>query len=171
MFNSTLESLALSLVVAASTAMLAAEAAAADPKFDAKFKRADDQLKTTLTKEAVAFHITSPKGISEAEITLKEGDWPKSITLQLQMSAKGLLEAFSAGNGAVTLSGRLEKGGAKTVLQYNAQGKPITAGNAMYTMVIEDKPKDGVIEVTLPPGFCTKDTKTLKLTWIDAFRQ
>lgn len=140
-------------------------------EFTFKFRQKDDGVRVSHTRDGVVFRITSPGGISNVEVALKEGEWPRQITLQLEL---GMLEAFGVGNGKLELDGNLRKAGEKGILWFNDRGEQVKDQNqAVHTMKMKataDQQKR-LIEVTLPVGFCSKDTKTLKIGWIDAFRR
>lgn len=140
------------------------------PRFDFQLKKAEDAVKPVVTGDRVVFEITNKSGIGAAEITLVEGAWPKQVVLRF-VDASEYLEHFEASNGALTLQGSLRQY-PKTTLLFDRAGKLVTdSKQAALIMTLQHDAKQRVKEVTLPPGFCTKDTKTLRVDWIDAFRR
>jgi hypothetical protein len=139
--------------------------------FTYKPRKAEDSLNAALTKDGgVIFGVTSKSGIGGAEIILTQGDWPQKLSLHF-LGFKDYLESFNIGNGKVMLSAAL-RDRPKTTWYFDQAGKPVNEKDrAVYTMTIEVNEKERRIEVTLPPNLCTKETKSLKVEWIDAFRQ
>jgi hypothetical protein len=140
------------------------------PQFTYKFRKAEDEIRTSLEKDGIVFHIASKSGIGDAEITLLEGSWPKNITFQFVKSAE-YLEYFLVSNGRIKLHGSLRVR-PKSVWFYDQNGRNVEDRNkAVYTMMIQYKEEERLMEVILPPNFCSQHTKTLRTEWINAFRR
>jgi hypothetical protein len=138
----------------------------AGPTFTYRLKKADDRIQATLAKDAVTFRVTSPSGIGAGEAILQTGSWPRQVTLHLTLWR---LEWFTVGNGKVVLQAALG-GEAKRVLIFDKDGNAAKDPKlAVYSLTLEQKGKN-LIEVTLPAGFCGKETRKLEFDWIDAFR-
>jgi hypothetical protein len=151
------------LILALALAGNAADA----PKFTYRLKKAEDAVTATVGSDSATFTVMSKSGIGAGEIILAEGSWPRQVTLE--MDRLQYLEHFVVGNDIVKLSGTLRTR-PRTVWHYDRRGNRVDdPAKAVYTMtVLEQK---GSIQVVLPPGFATKDTKKLELDWIDAFRR
>ncbi|MBL8798431.1 MAG: hypothetical protein JNM56_31340 [Planctomycetia bacterium] len=136
--------------------------------FNFKARKADDRVKVSQTREGVVLRVTCPSGIGDLEVSLKEGDWPERLTLQLEV---GMLEWFAVTNGRLTLSGNLREAGEQGVLGFDERGQRVEdRAKAVHTLRMKADGKQRLIEIVLPAGFCAKDTKALKFDWIDAFR-
>jgi hypothetical protein len=163
--------LALALVPCGAESKPDADTVTRGAEFNFKFRDKGDRVRVSHTPDGVVFRVTCPSGISDVEVTLKEGDWPRHITLQLELV---MLEAFGAENGKLKVGGNLrEAGEQKGALWFNDTGERVKdqakAVHAMKMKAAADG-KQRVIEIALPAGFGAKDTKTLKIFWIDAFR-
>ncbi len=157
--------LLLSLIawLAASTSPVRAE----PPKFTATFRKAEDSLQTTLTNDGGVLRITTKSGIGDATIKRDSGAWPKTIRLQLTVAS---LESFHVQTDVCTLSAAP---GFKdsAVFHFDRKGDRLPdAKGAAFTLEFR-KRGDRLIEVTLPAGLCTANTKVIKADWIDAFRR
>src|SRR5262249_36619300 len=157
--------LLLSLIawLGASTSSVRAE----PPKFSASFRKAEDSLQTTLTKDGVVFRITTKSGIGDIAINRDSGAWPKTLRLQLTV---GSLESFEVLTDVCKLSaapGFKDR----AVFHFDGKGEQLPdAKGAVFTLEFR-KRGERLIEVTLPAGLCTPNTKVLKADWIDAFRR
>ena len=158
-----------SLLVLSLIAWLAANpspARAEPPKFSASFRKAEDSLQTTLTNTGGVFRITTKSGIGDATIKRDSGAWPKTIRIELTVTS---LESFTVQTDVCKLSAAP---GFKdsAVFHFDRKGEELPdAKGAVFTLEFR-KRGDRLIEVTLPPGLCTPNTKVLKADWIDAFR-
>jgi len=162
---------ALALAPVGAEAKPDANTATQGAEFTFKFRKKDDSVRVSHTRDGVVFRITCPSGISEVEVALKEGEWPRHITLQLELR---MLEAFGAENGKFNVSGDLRAAGEQGVLWFDDRGEPVKdQAKAVHAMKMKatGEGRQRVIEIALPPGYCAKDTKTLKLFWIDAYRR
>jgi hypothetical protein len=165
---------ALAASAAALPAAPAPDEKPAAPKFSLRCKKPDDAITASVEQDRVVFRIISLSGISEGEITLVEGTWPRNVVLHFAEWAE-YMEDFHVNNGAVGLHGRLRSGEDRSVWLYDRKGAEVKdREKAFHTMTIEQNrtrfKKDRVIEIVLPPGYCSSATKTLKLHWLDAFR-
>jgi hypothetical protein len=140
---------------------------ASGPKFSYRLKKAtEDSIDPAFEKDGVTFEIRSKSGIGAGDIRLTEGNWPRQVVLRFRLSS---LEHVAVGNGQVTLKGNLSAR-PKTVLYYGKDGTPVSEERkAAYTLVLIQGEQG--IDVIVPANFVTKDTPTINLEWIDAYRQ
>ncbi len=161
----------LALTVVSGLAMAARADDKTGPKFTFKTKKKDDEIKAKTEKDRGVFRITSKSGISAGEITLTEGSWPKHIVLHFAEWSRHF-EGFGADNGTIKLNGRLRAGEDKSVWYHDRNGNEVQDKNkSAFTVTTERKQDDELIVVVLPPDYCAKDAKSLKLFWIDAYRR
>lgn len=138
-------------------------------QFGVKCRKAEDRVQPLVEMDRTIFRITSKSGIGSAEVTLVGGSWPRQMVLRFT-EWNGMLEHLSVGGNKLSLSGNLRTR-PRTVSFFDANGKPVEdRAKAVYVLTVESKEGGKVVEVVLPPGFGSPETKTLKLSWIDAYR-
>lgn len=156
--------------------------AAADenPPFKITTKRDNDQVKIQVEKQHTIFIVLSPSGIGEATIEKTGEIWPAKVLLRLHL--KGL-ESFQAASGPVTLAAAFSSQNATQLLHLvQTDQKEVPVGpKSPYWMPIrlldqKGQPtqtiplKGGYFEISLPPKLFEENPPSIKLTWIDFYR-
>jgi hypothetical protein len=153
---------------------------AAPDKFKITTKRKDDSVEVKVEKDKAVFSVKSPFGISQASIEREGEKWPTAVVLRLHL--KGL-ESFRASNGKVTLDAAVSMQDGKPKVRIWKDGKedaPLDE-KSLFWMAIrmvggDGKPateiplKDGYFEMALPKAFFEGNPKSIKVNWIDFYR-
>ena len=151
----------------------------ADPPaaaFDIKLKKADDRIDVQLEKETLVFAVTSKSGIGGATIAPKNGKWPATVVVRLNLRG---LESFSVSSGKQTLAGSvLSHSGYTRHLALRAEGeeKEDEPGTEIKVFDAAGKPAAGLpgaggyFEIRLPKQLLEGQPESLTLGWIDFFR-
>ncbi|MCH5376231.1 MAG: class I SAM-dependent methyltransferase, partial [Planctomycetes bacterium] len=141
-------------------------------------KEADRVIKSREAERSV-YTVTCPSGIGAATITTG-ATWPESVVVRLQLRG---LESFTASTDRGTLSVSVSShNGNRQLLQWNAGGEEteVLPGTPLWTearVLDEDgKPREGrpdeggYFELALPPGLFQDQPRSLRLEWIDFYR-
>jgi hypothetical protein len=157
------------------TLALAAASEPAKPEFQyTDFSRKEDKVEASFEKDRVVFTVISPRGIGGATIKLKAGEWPKEIAIRLTYGDEGFknLENFRMSTARVAASGAIGSSGKVPFTFLDAKGdtEPLESGHEGGTLDMKVVKTDKGIELRLPPRMLV-GSKTLTLSWIDAFRR
>ena len=173
----------LSIVCICLTVVLGAGSVAAaddNPPFKIKTKRDHDQVKIQVEKQQTIFTVHSPSGIGEATIERTDEKRPNKILLRLHL--KGL-EHFQVAVGQIKVTAAFSSQDATQQLQLVQPGQkevsidphspfwmPIRlldqAGQPTKTIPL----KEGCFEASLPQKLFEENPRSIKLTWIDFYR-
>ncbi len=148
------------------------------PQFKITTKRSDDRVEVKSENDKVVFNVRSPMGISSVNIERTTEQWPEKVLIQLRL--KGL-ENFKVSTEKLKLEAsvssqtgdvRLWKDGKEDV-PLNSKSLywmelRIVDGDGQPTKVIPLK--DGYIEMQLPKMLIEGNPKSIKLDWIDFYR-
>jgi hypothetical protein len=125
----------------------------------------------------VQLSIPNPEGIDTLTISCKEKTWPESIAVRLH--TKGL-ESIRVSNGVETVSGEVPShGNHAPFFEVSGEGKPaapIDAASPHWLDLSRNPPdKDNPantrpFEFKIPPALLTPDGDTLRIAWIDFYR-
>ena len=153
------------LTLAALAALaLADEPEPAVPKFEATLRKSDDKFESSADKAGALWKITSKSGIGGATVSLKAGPAPKKVVIRF--AGMPSLESFHVQDGALKLSGRLERQG-KSEFYFDDKGKAgADPKSAAASLVVTKKGDD--VEVVLTNK---KPGKKWSLSWVDAYRR
>ncbi len=147
-------------------------------KFEVKTKRANDRVVIKADQTKTTFIIQSPFGISNAEIQRTSEKWPDKIVIQLQLQG---LESFRllAKDHVTNLSVSSSSTTSRLWIGEN-EDSPIDSQNPYWMDVRildrDGKPtknlplQDGCFEFTLPSKVFDANPRSIKLEWIDFYR-
>jgi len=177
------------LVVALALLTAVAGRASAEPPvantpspLEIKFRRTNDSARIDVNEKTgeLIVTITSPFGISTAEIRRTSSEWPKKVTLRLRLHG---LESFRITAGKWGLHGSVTShSGFPRRIYLTKEGKPIGAGEqdppAAEIKVIDAQGKPakglpgagGCFEIIVPRQLLVENPETIKVGWIDFFR-
>jgi hypothetical protein len=161
-----------------------AGAPAGDPKKPALFtittRKPDDGVKVGQRKEKTVFAITSPSGISHVVIERLDERWPNAVVVRLRLKT---LEGLQVAGGKVLLSAAVSLHEGKLRAQVWKDGKkgaPLDRKNPYWMDIrgvgadgnpAESLPlRDGYFEMALPQRLLADNPKSIRVTWIDAYR-
>jgi hypothetical protein len=149
-------------------------------QFKITTKRKDDTVEVQADKDKALFIIKSPFGISQVVIEREGEKWPKAVVLRLHL--KGL-ESFRASNGKVTVDAAVSSQEGKVQVRIWKDGNekaPLDEKSPFWTVIsivggdgnpAKELPlKDGYFDVTLPRAFFEGNPKSIRLNWIDFYR-
>lgn len=127
------------------------------------------------TNDVVIVKITSEKGIGEAELRRLNSTWPKKIRIQIHL--KGL-ELFEIQTGKQTIRLAVSSSGEPTSsvsIEEKGKDKVLLVEDPLFIkvhLVADEKkiPLDGHFEFELPAGLLSKEADTMKVRWIDFYR-
>lgn len=166
-------------LIAASIAFGSAVTAGDDkPPFKITTKRDNDRVEVKAEENKVLFSVHSPFGISHTIIERLGERWPDVVVLRLHL--KGL-ENFSATNDKVKLEASVSSQDGKVRLWKDAKEDSPLDSKSPYWMQIrmlgnDGKPaktiplKDGYFEIQLPRPFFESNPKSIRINWIDFYR-
>ena len=159
----------------------------APPKLQSELRKKEDTFVPRTEGKRTVYVITSPSGIGDAKITRLAGEWPRHTALKLQYEQG---RAFTRLEGVSLRTDRLEVNGPLGGIPEKANREPVpvklnfwfvskagepefqhtgeipVAGTLDATVQVED----GGLELVLPAD-CLTESKSLKIDWIDAYRQ
>jgi hypothetical protein len=126
-----------------------------------------DAVSAAVEKETAVVRITYQRGIGRAEVKLTEGTWPGKMRLEFQGFKNMEQVRLEYGNLRLTTSlGRAPK---LTFEERKGDGKYVEVATPPG-MTMPVAKKGGNIVVEVPAVFNAKEA-TLKLSWVDEFRQ
>lgn len=151
------------------------------PRLAIKLLDVRDKISHTVGRDGVRFEITAGGRAGRAEVTLTEGVWPADLTVRVHGACPPDF-SLEADNGAVKLFGMLARDRTQSdekrsvwtnpsVCWFDAKGQGLDklSSRVKYVMTVaHTNDKGRVMEVVLPPHFCDKDVKVLRLHWINA---
>jgi hypothetical protein len=141
-----------------------------EAKYQFMLRKGEDAIEERKEKDRTLFVATSKSGIGGVQVTLAEGQWPRTVALRLQYSKdRGFtnLEAFTLQTARLHVSGSLRRSGDMELYFLGPDGKPgDLAGKAKVTV----ENKDGGLIVTLP-AFLLTGARDARFEWIDAYRR
>ncbi len=150
----------------------------ADEPFKITTKRSDDRVDVKSQDSQALFVIRSPLGISNATIERTADQWPDKVLIQLRL--KGL-ESLKLSSGNTRLDASvLSHDGNVRLWKDGKEDSPLDS-KSPYWMEIkildtDGKPiqaiplKDGTFEMQLPKKFFEDNPKSLKVEWVDFYR-
>src|SRR5262249_60224261 len=137
-----------------------------------KRPRPADALAVEATADRAVFTVTSRTGIGGATLTLKSGAWPRAVVLRLKY-ADGrpwrYLEGLTLVVGRMQARGSMADTGKLPFVFAGADGRFPPDTPAAGTWAVTIRPRDGVMEVVLPPDLCTGE-KSVTVNWVDLYR-
>jgi hypothetical protein len=146
--------------------------------FKVTTRRDDDKVETKFTAGKAVLSIHSPTGISSATIVRTAATWPNIVLLRLRLQG---LESFQASNHDVTLHASVSShadGRVRLWIDDN-ENEPL-GSDSVYWMRIrivgsDGKPaapprKNGYFEMQLPQALFRGNPQSIKLKWIDFYR-
>lgn len=154
-------------------------AAERKPAWKITTKCDDDKVEVNVTEAKTVLSIHSPTGISAATIDRTAATWPDIVIFRLRL--KGL-ESFQVSNGDVALHASVSSHADSRVRLWKDEHENSPLGtDSAYWMQIrlvgsDGKPtkaiplKDGYFEMQLPQAFLSGNPQSIKLQWIDFYR-
>ncbi len=149
-----------------------------DEPFKITLKRSDDRIEVMSQDGKAVFVIRSPFGISNATIQRATDEWPDKVVIQLRL--KGL-ESFKLSCGNIKLEASVSSHDGSVRLWKDGKEDSPLDSKSPYWMEIkildnDVKPtkaiplKEGTFELQLPKKFFEDNPKSLKLEWVDFYR-
>lgn len=158
--------------------LLAAMNCIADEPFKITTKRSDDRVEVKSKDDKTLFIIRSPFGISNAKIERTNDQWPDKVMIQLRLNG---LENFKLSTDKPKLEASVSShDGSMRLWKDGKEDSPLDS-KSPYWMEIrilgsDGEPtkaiplKDGCFEMQLPKKFFEGNPKSIKLEWIDFYR-
>jgi hypothetical protein len=170
--------LLLSVVCLAWGLVAGVEAARGDdaPPFQITTRRDSDRVTVKIEEDRAIFDIRSPFGISNATIERTAAHWPQRVTLRLHL--KGL-EHFQITGGDLKVAGSAPRQPKPTPSDEKESDaadnkRPLEATIRMFDASGKPASKvpleSGCFEVDLPVRLIETNPKTLRLEWVDFYR-
>lgn len=167
------KSIAVSLVV-----LVAALNCIADEPFKITTKRSDDRVEVKSNDDKTLFVIRSPFGISNATVERTTEQWPDKVVIHLRL--KGL-ESFKLSTDKLKLEASVSSHDGSVRLWKDAKEDSPLDSKSPYWMEIktldsDGEPtkaiplKDGYFEMELPKKFVEGNPESIKVEWIDFYR-
>lgn len=147
-------------------------------KFEVTTKRSDDRVEIKQVESQTIFIVHSPSGISHANITRSTDKWPTNVTLHLRLRG---LESFKLQTENKTIKLSVSSSSIKVRQWLNENEDSPLDSKSPYWMEIrlldhDGKPTksiplaDGYFEINLPAKTLESNPRSLKLEWIDFYR-
>jgi len=134
------------------------------PTFEISAKESDT-VTAIVGADSVVFDVRSRTGIGQFDVKLKTGKWPAQVIVRLHL---GSLEGFGVTGPKLRLTGRL-KGDLPEVSIPDDSGNWVSQNNdGKWKMPVVQR--DKVIEVALPAAVLPAVGGSMKVGWIDAYR-
>ncbi len=150
-----------------------------EKKPDSATEKSEDRVTVAREDNTAIYTVRSPGGIGKATIYRQLG-WPDQVLVRLRL---GGLESLTASSGNTTLKASVQSQGERaTSLSVVADGReePVEKGSDYWTEIqafdrsgqpVGELPKrGGYFELTLPRAFFEGDPQSIKLSWIDFYR-
>lgn len=149
-----------------------------EPAFKITTKRSDDRVEVKYKDDKILFIIRSTFGISNATIERTTDQWPDKNVIQLRL--KGL-ENFKLSTGKLKIEASVSsQDGSVRLWKDGKEDSPLDS-KSPYWMEIkilgrDGEPtkaiplKDGSFEMQLPKKFFDDNPKSIKVEWIDFYR-
>jgi SAM-dependent methyltransferase len=138
-------------------------------------RKAEDVITTEVKDDSVVYTISSPSGIGAATIMPWNG-WPKKVVLKLRLRG---LESLRVVAGEIDLRASLQSHGEhRQLLTVTANGQEKTIEESdIQVLDASGKPVQGLpgeggcFEIELPGLLFEAQPKSMKIDWIDFYRQ
>jgi SAM-dependent methyltransferase len=149
-------------------------------KPDSATRKSEDRVTVRREDKTAVYTVRSPSGIGGATIYRQLG-WPEQVVVRLHL---GGLESFTAASGNTTLKASVRSHGQHaTSLSVVTDGReePVGQSSDYWTEIqafdrsgqpVSELPKrGGYFELALPKALLDDDPPSIKLSWIDFYRQ
>jgi hypothetical protein len=147
-------------------------------KFEVTTKRSDDRVEIKQVESQTIFIVHSPFGISNASITRSADKWPTNLTVHLRLRG---LESFKLQTEDQTINLSVSSSSFEVRQWLNEnEDRPLDSKSAYWLEIRpldhDGKPtksiplKEGYFEIKLPKKILESNPRSLKLEWIDFYR-
>ncbi|MFN7876457.1 MAG: hypothetical protein ACK5PB_14160 [Pirellula sp.] len=147
-------------------------------KFEVTTKKSDDQVEIKQLESQTIFIVQSPSGISHANITRITDKWPANISLHLRLHG---LESFKLQTEGKTVNLSVSSSSTEVRQWLNEkEDRPLDSKSPFWMEIRlldrDGKPTksiplaDGYFEIKLPAKTLESNPRSLKLEWIDFYR-
>lgn len=147
-------------------------------KFEVVTKRSNDRVEIKQVAAETIFIVQSPAGISNANITRLSDKWPTNLTVHLRLQG---LESFKLQTEDKIINLTVSSSSLEVRQWLNENEDPPLDSKSPYWIEFrpldhDGKPtksiplKEGYFEIKLPAKILESNPRSLKLEWIDFYR-